>query len=69
MVIDSWVDSTPAVTVEAEICEMGTLGRCGVGLNNQDTDVEDDLSRSFCDGKDGDLREEFNRGEEGSSSD
>jgi len=70
MMIDSWADSTPPVVKLAVIYEMGTtLGRCWVGLSNQDTDVKDDLSRSVCDGMNGELREEFNHGEEGSSSD
>jgi len=51
-------------------CEMRTtLGTCWVGLNNQDTDVKDDLSRGVGDGMDGDLGQEFSRGEVGSSSD
>ena len=43
-----------------------TLGKCGIGVNNQDTDVKDDCSWNFYDGMDGCLREVFNRGEEGS---
>ena len=39
----------------------------GVDLKISDTDVNDNFPRSIYDGMDGCLREEFSRGEEGSS--